>query len=178
VQQAQRRAARGVAERGGESAQVPIGERHHAGVQRGRAGALVLAELRVDLARDRHVSEVRLEHPPERLLVRRIGVGVEQAHRDRLHALRPQGGDDTPSSPGASGSHGAVRPHLLGDLEAGGAALAAPAGAGSSEAIEMRAVHARDLEHVAEAARGDEAHRATRPLHDGIGDGGAVASEA
>ena len=178
VQQAQGGAARGAAERGGEPVDVAGGQRHHARVQRGRAGALVFPELRVDLARDRDVAEVRLDRPPERLLVRRIGVGVEQAHRHRLHPFGPQGGDDPfELAGGERGLHGAVRPHPLGDLEAPAAGHQRRHPRGQLEAVEMRAVHPRDLEDVAEAARGDEADRRDAPLHDGVGDGGGAVGE-
>ena len=73
--------------------------------------------------------------------------------------------------------HGAVRPHPLGDLEAPAARHQRLRPRGQLEAIEMRAVHPRDLEHVAEAARGDEAHRGDAPLHDGVGDGGGAVGE-
>jgi len=41
----------------------------------------------------------------------------------------------------------------------------------------MRAVHTRDLEDVAEAAGGDEAHRGDTAFHDGVGDGGGAVGE-
>src|SRR5678815_4611990 len=48
-------------------------ERHDRRIEHRGARALVLAELRVDLARDREVAEVRCEQLAERLLVRGIG---------------------------------------------------------------------------------------------------------
>jgi hypothetical protein len=64
----------------------------------------------------------------------------------------------------------ALRVHPLGHLEAQVPWHERIRLGGQVEAVEMRAVLPRDLEHVAEPARGDEAHGRGAPLDDGIGD--------
>ena len=62
------------------------------------------------------------------------------------------------------------RRHPLGHLEAQVARHERLGLGGQVEAVEVRAGSARDLEHVAEAARGDEADGRAAPLDDGVGD--------
>ena len=151
--------------------EVRGGERHDRRIEHRGARALVLAELRVDLARDREVAEVRREQLPERLLVRGIGVGVQQADRDALDPVRLQLGDERPHLVGRERRQDiALRVHPLGHLEAQVPRHERIRLGGQVEAVEMRAVLPRDLEHVAEPARGDEAHGRDAPLDDGIGD--------
>src|SRR3989449_6294701 len=82
------------AERRDQLVEVAAGQRHHRGVEDRGRGALVLAELRVDLAPDREVGEMRGERGLERSLVSRVGVAVEQADRDALDILSLERLDD------------------------------------------------------------------------------------
>ena len=146
-------------------------QRHDRGVEHRRAGALVLAELGVDLAGDGHVGEVRGERQPQRLLVGRVRVGVEETDRDALHAVTPEPLDDRRQlAEIEGGQHRAVRPDALGDL---GPEPPRHEGLGLGrqiDPVEMRTIHAADLDHVAEPARGDEADRADAALDDRVGD--------
>ena len=80
----------------GEAGQVALGDRLDVGREHGRAGALVLAPLASDLVRrDGGYLRPLLAHAREhRLLVARVGVGVEQADRDRLDAVGAEVVDD------------------------------------------------------------------------------------
>src|SRR5206468_3058783 len=81
-------------------------------------GALVLAELRVDLARDRQVREVRGERGLERPLVRRVCVAVEEAHRDALDVPPFERLDDGGELVEREWEeNGAVGAHALADLQ-------------------------------------------------------------
>ena len=69
--------------------QVARHQRLHVGVGDGRGGALVLARLRADLATTGVTLMPRTDLGQDRadaLLVRGIGVGVDQRHGDRLDA--------------------------------------------------------------------------------------------
>jgi len=146
-------------------------ERHDRRVQHGRAGALVLAELGVDLARDRDVRKVYGERLAQRLLVRRIRVGVQQTDRDALHAVSPEALDDLGQLTEIQRrQHGAVGSDALADLGPKPARHQRLGLGRQIDAIEVRPVHAADLEHVAEAAGGDEADGAHAALDDRIGD--------
>jgi len=91
VQEVQR-GARGPAPEGvDELPDVAIRQRHDGGVE-GRGGrALVLPELRVDVARDGDVGEVTRERGLESPLVGGVRVAVEQADGHALHALLLEG---------------------------------------------------------------------------------------
>ena len=165
---------------------VTRGQRHHRRVEHRRARALVFAELGVDLARDRHVGKMRGERSPQRLLVRRVRVGVEEADRHALDAQAPEALDDGGHFAEIERrQHRAVGPDALAHL---GAKPARHEGLGLGrqiDPVEMRTVHAADLEHVAEASRGDKADRADPALDDRVrdergpvGEGGAAAGHA
>src|SRR5205814_812308 len=115
--QVERPAGVGDVEAGDEVIQVARGERHDRRVEHGGARALVLAELSVDLARDREVAEVGLQRQPERVLVSRIRVGVEQADRDTLdaagapRAARPF----STAAAGLAGVDGTLHEHIAPD---------------------------------------------------------------
>ena len=163
--------AAGVAgvEAGDQVVQVARGERHDGRVEHRGARALVLAELRVDLARDREVAEVGLQRQPERVLVSRVRIRVEQADRDTLDAagleLRHHGLD---LRQGKGDEHRAVGTDPLADLETEVARHQGLGLGGQIEPVEVAAVLARDLEDITEAPRGDEPHRRPAPLDDGI----------
>ena len=173
VQQVQRGARGRKAEALVQLVYIRGGERHHGGVEHGRAGALVLAELGVDVARHAHVGEVPLQMRAQRPLVLRVGVAVQQADGHALHALARQ------------------RRHELGDLVEGERRFDRPVGTDAlghlesqpprhgrrrlgrgPEVVEMQAAHARDLEHVPEATRGDQADDGAAALDDRVGDDG------
>ena len=108
-------------ERLAQHAHVAAHRRHHRGVERGGHGALELAELRQHLGRQRHeharvlLGEDRLHA----LLVRGIGVGVEEDDRHRGHARAGRAGAPRAraSSSSSGREHGAVRVEPLGHLE-------------------------------------------------------------
>ena len=71
-----------------EAGDVPSDERSDDGIDDGGRETLVLEDLREDLAREGHL-DVRcfgLENLPHPLLVRRVGVGVDEADRDSRDA--------------------------------------------------------------------------------------------
>ena len=77
--------------------QVGSHRRAHVGVDRGRRRALVLAPLRQDLARQRHLhprqlpaQECAAQERADLTLVLRVRIGVQQADGDRLHSLPHQ----------------------------------------------------------------------------------------
>ena len=90
--------------------EVALDDRPDHGVDDGRGGAEVLAELGRDLGRerDRHARQLLGEDRADAPLVLGVDVGVQQADRDRLDALAPQERGrrraPTPSSSGDSTS--------------------------------------------------------------------------
>ena len=177
VQQVEREAA---AERLRELLDVARGERHHRRVQHGGGRPLVLAELGVDRAGDRDVGEAGAQHLRDGPLVQRVRIGVQQADGDALHALARERlhqwaelaevdrREDRP-----------VGPHALGHLEPEPARHERRGLGRHVDVVEMRPVHARDLEHVAEAAGRDQSHDRAPAFDDRVGDhGGAVGERA
>ena len=81
-----------LADHGGE---VVLHGRADVGVDHGRAGALVLADLRQHLGRERDepVRAARRGAGRRSLLVDRVGEGVDEADGDRLHFGGADGGD-------------------------------------------------------------------------------------
>ena len=150
---------------------VTRGQRHHRRVEHRRARALVFPELGVDLARNRHVGEMRGDRSPQRLLVRRVCIRVEETDRHALDALAPEPLDDGGHFAEIERrQHRAVGPDALAHL---GAKPARHEGLGLGrqiDPVEMRTVHTADLEHVAEAPRGDEADSVDLALDDRVGD--------
>jgi len=120
--------------------------------------------------------KVALEVRPQRALVLGVGVAVQQADGHALHALAGQ------------------RRHELRDLIERERLLDRTIGADALadfqaqsprderrrlrrglQIVEVQAAHARDLQHVAEAARADQADDGAAALDDGVRhDGGAV----
>ena len=68
--------------------QVDPGHRHQRRVEHRRTGPLELARFRVDLVRQRDVPHRAVEPRRQRLLVHRVGIGVEQGDRDGVDAER------------------------------------------------------------------------------------------
>ena len=164
-----------------EALQVALRHRLHVGRQHGGAGALVLAPLARDLVRG-DGGDLRpqpLELGQRRLLVRRVGIGVEEADRDRLHAFRPEVRDDAGQRREVEGTQlVAVVVHAARQLAAQ-AARHEGLGLFVVEVEEVRPVAARDLQRVAKALRGDEADAHAGALGQRVDDdGGAVGEEA
>ena len=74
-----------------DALQVAVEHRPGVGVDAGGGEALVLSPSREDFRRrgDKELRKRRLDHPPKRFLVGRIGVGVQQTDRERLDAFLP-----------------------------------------------------------------------------------------
>src|SRR5262249_4779622 len=106
---------------GGEIFQITIDHRLHVGVERGDDGALVFAERRVDLARERneYIGTARADHLARAALLRVVEERKQKPDRERLGAGRDQlvGGARKPSLVQRN-QHLAVRPDTLGDLAA------------------------------------------------------------
>ena len=150
---------------------VARGERHDRRVEHGRARALIFTELGVDLAGDRHVREVRGERLAQRLLVRRVRVRVQETDRDALHALAPEALDDLRQLAELQRrQHRAVGPDALAHLGAEPTRHEGLRLGGQIDPVEVRTVHAADLDHVAEASRRDEPDRSDPALDDRVGD--------
>ena len=145
------------------------------GVHDGGARPLVLPDLRQDVGRAGDVEAVRkrllqsVRDPP---LVGRVRIGVEQAHRRRLHPLAPQFRDGRIQTGRIQRpTHGPVGTEALVDL---------PAQASGHERrrlLVLKVVHDRNaqpshLEHVAEAPGRDEARPRALLLEDGVGGDG------
>ncbi len=168
--------AKGLAER----RQVPAHDRPDVGVERGEAGALVLAEGRVDVARqrDRHPRRHLGDDLPGPRLVARVDEREQVGDRQRLHVLlvdqHPHRGPDLVLVQRHHHRSGGVDP--LGDADP-------PAARGQEHrrlGVEEQVVHLRpvlppDLQDVLEAGGGQEAEPGALLLQDGVGgDGGAV----
>ena len=140
------------------------------GVGGHRGGALVLVPLAAELGAAGHIDAGQQlgELGDRALLVLGIGVGVHEGNRDGFDALRLQVPRETAQLAGIQrGDHRAVGADALGHLVAPFArdqrfvALIVQ--------IEwVGAVAARDLQHVAEAAGGDEGRAVAAALDDGV----------
>ena len=161
-----------------EARQIARHARAHIGVERGGRGALVLAELAQDLVAQRHEQGRRLaaQRLAGRDLVRRVGVGMEEAHRDRLDAARDElARERWRSSAGSSRRERlAGRGHALGHLE-GEVARHQRARAMEEQVERVGPVAAAERVDVAEARRGDERGPGAAALQHGVDrDGRAV----
>ena len=87
----------GVGEQFGQAREIVLDDRQHIGVQRDRAGPLVFAELGEDVGReaDRDAGQRLGEDRPGPPFMRRVGIGVQQTHRDRGDPVRAQPLGDT-----------------------------------------------------------------------------------
>ena len=144
-----------------------------------RAGALVLVDLRQQLRRGRHRNSRQSlrQESACRILVRGIDVGVDEAHRDRVHLL----GRDARSDPRKFRSI-----ERLDDLAASGGPLAhlepqppldERIRLAETQVVQARRAEASDLQHVAESARGHERHAHAAPLDDRVGGDGRAVGE-
>ena len=160
-----------------EALEVAPGEALHVDVgERGR-GAVVLADLGHHLAGQRaaDLGRVRAQQLADRLLVRRIAVAVQQAHRDRLDALRMQRSDQAqhlirvePHLDGAVGEHALVQLEAQTARRERGRPF-------HEQIVHVVAVLAPDLDRVAKAARGDQRGAGALAFDQRVGEqGGAV----
>ena len=161
----------GLGERLLERVHVAAQDGRAVGVRDRRRRALELRRLGQDVGRERDVQarqllEQDLARPP---LVRRVHVRVDEADRDRLDLARPQLARRTARTESSSSGvdHVARVVDALVDLE--------PVPARDErrrrvpqDVVELGAVGAADLEHVAEAARRDERRVRAVARDDGV----------
>ncbi len=154
-----------------QAVEIAGGDRHDRGVEDGRRRALEFARLGIDRVRQREVGRDPGERGRHRLLVRGVGVGVQQRDGDALDPGRADGGRRRGEGGRARLQH---RPagmvHALGEADpALRRHLRRRAGQGV-EAVEVLAPGAADVEHVLEPVGGDQRHRLDPVLDDGVGD--------
>ena len=161
-----------------EALHVGGDDRHDRGVEDGGHAALVLAEDRQHLARQRQqrAGDLLGEDLGDAALVGGVGVAVQQHDGDGADALRLDGAGGVAHGGLVEGRELApVRPDAAGDLEdvlGRHGALGLHPG---EQAGAARHVLAADLQHVLEAGRGDERGAGALALEDQVGgDGGAV----
>ena len=160
-----------------EPAQIALHARPDERVDGGGRGALVFAIFAHDLVRQRDeaIGIGRAQNLADAPLMRRIGVGVQQAHRHRLDLV---GGEELGEARhlvlGQRNEHLAPGVHPLGDLE--GQFARDERLRPMKEQIEgLDAVAAPDRIGVAEAARGDQRGASALLLQHRVdGDGRAV----
>ena len=153
-----------------QAVEIARGDGHYRGVQHRRGGALELAGLGIDLVRQRHEGQRRLQCRAERAFVRRIGVGMQQRHRHALHAARRRALHGLGDRVGIGGAHGDAR--MIDAFGQTNAPLGRDLGSAlwrQVEAVEMLAAGAADIEHVLEALGGDQRHGLDAVLDDGVG---------
>ena len=158
----------------GDRRQVVGQQRRERRIELGRRGALVLAERAHDLVRERdvHAGQPLSQRRAQRLLVRRVTVGVQQAdgHRSRLQRAD---GIGEPGRVRERAQH-AVGPHALGraDPPLRWDERRRMRGA---EAVEVGARLAPELDEVLEALGRDEHRARSAALEQRVGrDGRAV----
>ena len=149
-------------------------ERLHVGVEHGAHRALELPEDRQHLAGQRHraVRVLLPEQRPGAPLVRRVGVAVQEAHRDRVH-----GGLAQP--PGRHPHRGLVEGLQLFAVDGDAPVdLEDPLGRDRPRRLHPGEhvgapgnVVAADLEHVTEAGGGEQARGRALGFQDGVGGG-------
>ena len=149
-------------------------ERLHVGVEDGAHRALELAEHRQHLAGERH-GAVGVLVEQQRMgasLVRGVGVAVQEAHGDRVHAGLAQPARRRPHAGLVEGLellalHGDAAADLEDQLGGDRARRLHP----REHVGAPRDVVTADLEHVAEAGGGEEARRRALALEDRVGGG-------
>ena len=155
-----------------EVRQIAIHQRLHIGIGAGRDRARIFAQLRHDVGGERHeqVGKFALDQRAHRLLVRRVGVGMQEADRDRLDAVIHE--------PAQRGAHRVeverrdTRPSrsiALADLQPV-AARDQRLGKAEEQVVDVVALLGPHLEHVAEALRREQAEPRAAPLDQRIGD--------
>ncbi len=161
-----------------ELAEVAVHDGHEVGVDGRRRRPLELAVLGQEPARDGEEQPRLLELPGHDLLVRRVGVGVEETDGDGLGARAPDLPDDLPDL---------GRPDALLDVARGQRPLVqAEAALGRDElepalgleGVQVPAGLPADGQDVLEAGCGDQGDAAALPLEERVGGhGGAVDDE-
>ena len=145
-------------------------QRPHVGVDDGGRGALVLALLAQDLARERdvHLRQLLGEDRAEAPLVLGVEVGVEEADGHGLDARAAQAGGELAALVLVElADDGAVGGDALVQLEAE-VALDERRRLAPEEVVHVRDPQPAQLEHVAEAGGRDERRRAAAPLEHGV----------
>jgi hypothetical protein len=172
----QRRSGVQGAQLGLERGEVAVHHRHHVSVGDRGARALELPHLGQDLGRqgEGHVRRALADHRAHLGLVGRVGVGVQEADRDRLHALGEQAVDGGGAVAVQRGHHLTAVIHALADL-APPPARHQRSRAFEVEVVEPRELQTADLEQVAKTLRGEQARPRAAPLQDRVrGHRGAV----
>ena len=166
-------------EAGLQRVEIALHDRLHVGVEHGRVGALVLAPLAGDFVGggDAHARQALAQVGLARGLVRGRGVGVEELDGDGLHSLGPAHLDhrvqvfemqrraDPPPGVDALAHLEPEPARHEGDLLA------------VAQIVEIGAVAACDLEHVAEALGGDQRGLRAGPLGDRVDHRGSAMDE-
>ena len=164
----------GVGEQFGQAREISLDDRQHVGVQRDRAGPLVLAELGENVGRDadRDAGQCLSQDRPGPPFVRRVGIGVQKAYRHRRDPVGAQPLGDTAQ---------AVLVERR-DLVAGGiepaahrmAILARDERLGSclADVVEARPVLPPDQQQVAKPLVRDEGDAGAAALKQRVGRGG------
>ncbi len=154
-----------------DRAEVLLDDRLDPGVDHDGAGPVVLAELRDDVGRqrDRHVRALLAQDRPDPILVDGVGVGVQQADRDRLDAEPGERPGDRPDRVLVErDEHVAVPVEPLRDPEA-----QRPRDErdrlGELDVVQRRPDLAADLEDVAEALGRDQRGPRDLALDDRVG---------
>jgi hypothetical protein len=155
-----------------EIREIAVHQRLHIGIGAGRHRTRILAQLRhhVGGERDEQVGKFLGDQRAHRLLVRRIGIGMQEADRDRLDPVI-----DQPAHRGAHlvrvepRDHAAVAVHPLADLEP-----VAPRhqriGKAEEQVVDVVTLLGAHFEAVAEALRGQQPEPGATPLDDRVGD--------
>ena len=160
-----------IAQPGRQRAEVLGHDRRQEGVEHRRAGALELAELAQDVGGDADddAGQLPLEHRLGLALVRRVGVGVQEDHGNRLDAL------------GAHVRGGRLQVRSGERLDLAPAGIDPPADAVAQLArhqggrahdidiVEARPVLPPDQQEIAKAARRDEGGLGAAALDHGVG---------
>ena len=155
----------------GELGQISRHQRLNVGVGHRGRDAAILADLRQHARGQRH-GEIRPLGPDglcRSLLVGRVGIGVQEAHGDGLHILRPQRAHGLANLGLVEGCQDLpVEPHALGDADA---PIARHQGLGEfdEQIMEIVAKFGSGLERIAKAARGEQGRACAFSLDDGVG---------
>ena len=153
-------------------------QRHDSGAECRRRRPFVLAGLGIDPVRERDVGDPCAQALAQRLLVGRVGVGMEQRHGNRLRTTRCDARDRVFDRRRVQRDQDpAVVVEPLGHLEAAfGGHLGRELGR-QVEPVEVAPVLAPDRERVRKAARGDQGDIGMVALDDGIGDDGRAVDQ-
>jgi hypothetical protein len=152
--------------------------RHDVGIDHRARGALIFLDLRQDLAADRkrQPGSEPLHRGLDQLLVRRIGIRVQEAHGDRLHAVAEQMAHGTFGVRGIERSYDVasmVHPLVDDDPQM---ALHQRRRLLPGDVVQARHPQITDLQNVPETSCGDQTRpRALVLQHRVRGDRGAVA---